>query len=396
MEFFCSVISTMVPTQRMISPLAVFGANAEFVVQPALAVFEKHVQRRAKPVAVVRMQARQPVAGSAMHGAGRKAELGGDIRNGDDPVARHVPVPDGVSGAGQRQRLALEIGKQPLAIGAAGKGVLHHREADQKHDQNETASKRRLDDVVGKLAGDCQPGAEQPDEDQQPGRHQEDGAVVAVEAKIGDQQDTGRAGQREGEAGDTRRDGRIIDGDAEQETKTQNPGERRIAQMLVPAVEIEVGEQEDHQARGEEHFGARPPYALVAGGDRDQLRQEAEIDADIGKHGPGERRRCGQHRGSLDDEQDGQEHRQQAGNAKHDAAIKCESVNRVLVGVGLPEIDLRQVGASKFRHEGDDRAGVERDAEHIRLVARLAVKRKAFARRDRQDALRAQVRPEQF
>jgi hypothetical protein len=50
----------------------------------------------------------------------------------------------------------------------------------------------------------------------------------------------------------------------------------------------------------------------------------------------------------------------------------------------------------KFGDEGDDGAGIERDAEDVRLVARLPVERKAFARRDREDALRPEVRPEQF
>ncbi len=78
----------------------------------------------------------------------REAELQRDIGNGDDAVARHVPVPDRVAGTRQRQRLALEIGEQALLVGAAGKGVLHDGEADQEHDQDEAAAKRRLDDVV--------------------------------------------------------------------------------------------------------------------------------------------------------------------------------------------------------------------------------------------------------
>ena len=92
----------------------------------------------------------------------------------------------------------------------------------------------------------------------------------------------------------------------------------------------------------------------------------------------------------------GQEHREQAGNAEHDAAIEREGVDRILVGVRFPEIDLRQFGRRQFGDEGDDRAGVERDAEDVRLVARLPVERKAFARRDRDDALRPEIRPEEL
>ena len=36
---------------------------------------------------------------------------------------------------------------------AAREGVLHHREADQHHDQHEAAEQRRPDDVVGHDAG---------------------------------------------------------------------------------------------------------------------------------------------------------------------------------------------------------------------------------------------------
>src|SRR3546814_11122066 len=40
-----------------------------------------------------------------VHGAVRQPEPCRYVRRGDDPVARHVPVPHGVAAAGQRQRL---------------------------------------------------------------------------------------------------------------------------------------------------------------------------------------------------------------------------------------------------------------------------------------------------
>ena len=138
------------------------------------------------------------------------------------------------------------------------------------------------------------------------------------------------------------------------------------------------------------------PEAIGAGRDADQLGQEAEIDADIAEHRPGQRCRRGQHGGALDDEEDGEEDGEQAGDAEHDAAVEREGVDRVLVGVRLPEIHLRQFGRRQFGDEGDDRAGVQRDAEDVRLLARLPVEREAFARRDREDALRAQIGPEKL
>ena len=374
--------------------VAVFCADAEFVVEATLAVFEQHVERGAEAVAIVGMEPRQPVARRAVHGARRQAETERNVGGGDHPVTRHVPVPDRIARAGQRQRLALEVGKQALLVGPAGKGVLHHGEADQKHDQHQPAAERRLDDVVVELPRHRQPATEQPDEDQCPGRDQKDGAVVAVEAEIEDQNDAGRRGQRKRQAGNAGGDRRIVDRHAEQERQAEDPGEGGVAEMHVPAIEIEIGEEEDDEARSQHHFRARPPHALVAGGDADQLFQEAEVDADIGEHRPGQRRRRRQHGCALDHEQDRQEHRQQAGNAKHDTTIEREGVHRVLVGVRLPQIDLWQAGGRKLGDEGDHGAGIEGDAEDVGIRARHAVERKAFRRRDRDDALRAEVWPE--
>ncbi len=375
--------------------VAVLGAYAELMIEPALAVLQQHVERGAEAVAVVGMQARQPVARRAVHDARRKAELDGDVGNGDDAVARHVPVPDRIARARQRQRLALEIGEEALAIGPAGKGVLHHREADEENDEHEAAAERRLDDVVVELARHRQPRPEQPDEDQRPGRHEQDGAVVAVEAEIGDEHDADRAGQREGETGDAGGDRRIVDRHAEEEREAEHPGERRVGEVCMPAVEVEIGEEEDDEARRQEHLGSCPPYALVTRCYGDELGEEAEVDADIAEHRPGERCRRRQHGGALHHEEDGEEHGEKAGDAEHDAAIEREGVDRVLVGIRRPEVDLRQVGGRQLRDEGHDRSGVERDAEDVRLLARLAVEGKALAWGDRDDALCPEVRPEQ-
>ncbi len=57
--------------------------------------------------------------------------------------------------------------------------------------------------------------------------------------------------------------------------------------------------------------------------------------------------------------------RQQAGDADHDALVERERVDLVLVGVGLPQIELRQLVGAQFGDEGDDGAGIERDAEDV-------------------------------
>ena len=119
--------------------------------------------------------------------------------------------------------------------------------------------------------------------------------------------------------------------------------------MAVPAVEVEIGEQEHHEGRGKRHLGSRPPDLLVAGRDLDDLVEEAEIDADIGKHRPGERRGRREHRGALDHEQDGQEQRQQAGDADDDAAEQRVGIDRVLVGVRDPTDRPAAVSARRVR-----------------------------------------------
>jgi len=164
----------------------------------------------------------------------------------------------------------------------------------------------------------------------------------------------------------------------------------------MPAIEVEIGEEEDDKARCERHFRTRPPHSLVAGGDADQFLEKAEIDADIGEHRPGQRRRGRQHRRALDHEEDSEKHREQTGDAEHDPAIEREGVDGVLVGVWLPEIDLRQVRRRKLGDEGDDGARIEGDAEDIGLLARLPVESKALRRGNCDDALGTEIGPEHF
>ena len=132
--------------------MAVRRAQAEILHQPAAALLEHAVERGAEAVAVERMQHVEPARRRAFERAALEAEQLLGLRAGEDLVGRDVPVPDHVAGAGQRQRAALDVGDD--AVGdAAGEGVLHHREADQHHDQHEAAEQRRADDVVGDEAG---------------------------------------------------------------------------------------------------------------------------------------------------------------------------------------------------------------------------------------------------
>jgi hypothetical protein len=279
-------------------------------------------------------------------------------------------------------------------IGAACKGVLHHRETHQQHDENKAAAQCRLHDVVGELARHRHPGAEKPAQYQGPGGDQHHRPVIAVEAEIGDQRHPGHGGRRERDASYARRHRRIIDRHREQSAQTEDPGNRHVGQVGVPPVEVEIGEQEDHQPGGQQHFRARPPDPFIAGRHADKLGEKAEIHRNIGQHRPGKRCGCRKHRGALDHEQDGQEHRQQTCDPQHDAAVQRVGVDRVLVGFGLPQVDLRQVGGGQFRNECDDGARVEGDAKDIVLAAFHLVERETLARGDAENPRRPEVWPQ--
>ena len=162
----------------------------------------------------------------------------------------------------------------------------------------------------------------------------------------------------------------------------------------VPAVEIEVGEQEYDQRCREDRFAGSAPDSFRAGAEVEDLAPEAEVDADVDQHGPAERGGCGEHHRALHDEQDGQEQREQAGDADDDAVVKREGVDLVLVGVGVPQIDLRQLVGAQFGDEGDDGAGIERDAENIGGGRVLPFRPVAGRRRDVDDARDAEVGPQ--
>ena len=144
--------------QREPEIMAVGGAQAEILGEAAAPLLHHAVERGAEAVAVERMQHVEPARGRAFQRAALEAEHVLGFRAGVDLVGGDVPVPDHVAGAGQRQRAPLDVGDD--AVGdAAGEGVLHHREADQHHDQHQAAEQRRADDVVGDDAGDGETGA---------------------------------------------------------------------------------------------------------------------------------------------------------------------------------------------------------------------------------------------
>ena len=163
----------------------------------------------------------------------------------------------------------------------------------------------------------------------------------------------------------------------------------------MPAAEIEIGEQEHQQRAGQDRLAGGAPDALGARRHVEHLAPEAEVDADVDQHRPAERGGGRKHHAALDHEQDGQEQRQQSGDADDDAVVEREAVDLVLVGVGLPQIELRQPVGAQLGDVGDHRAGIERDAVDVGGGAVLLLGPLARARRDGDDARQAEVGQEQ-
>ena len=377
--------------QREPEVMAVGRAQPEILAEAAAPLLHHAVERGAEAVAVERMQHLEPVRRRSFQRAALEAEQLFGFRAGVDLVGGDVPVPDQVAGAGQRERAALDVGND--AVGdAAGEGVLHHREADQHHDQHQAAEQRRADDVVGDDAGDGKSGGRRPHHQQQPGRDQQHRAVVAVGGEIDHQckPENGDAGERH--ARDAGGDGGIEHRDRDQRGERGQPGDGDVGVAHVPARQIEIGEQEHQQRRRQDRLAAGAPDALGAGRHVEHLAPESEVDADIDEHRPAERGGGREHHRALDHEQDGEEQRQQAGDADDDAVIQREGVDLVLVGVRLPQIDLRQLVGAQFGDEGDDGAGIERDAENVGGRVLLPHRAVARARRDARRCARARDR----
>ena len=368
-------------------------AQAEILDQPAAALIDHVVERGAEAVAVERMEYREPLRRRSVQGAALEAESVFGFRAGEHVVGGDVPVPDQVAGPGQRQRAALYIGDD--AVGdAAGEGVLHHGEADQHDDQHQAAEQGRRHDVVGDPPRHREAGGDDPGDQQEPGRDQQHRAIEALGGEIDDEAESGDGDEQQRQPRDARGDRRIDQRDRDQRAQEGEPGQRDMGIADVPAVEVEIGEQEHQQRRGEDRFAGCPPHPFGAGRHVEHLAPESEVDADVDQHRPAQRGGGGKHHAALDHEQDGQEQRQQAGDADDDAVIEGEAVDLVLVGVGLPQIELRQLVGAHLRDIGDHRAGIEGDAEDVGGGAVIAVRPVARAGGDVDDARQAEIGPQ--
>ena len=136
----------------MIVPIA--GAKPEVLRNAATAMFDNDIERRAETVAIVMMQERQPDPRRAMQRIRIQPQQFADIGPRQNLVARHIPIPDQIAGAGDRHGLPFQVAEQALLQSAPGEGVLHHRKADEQNDQHQAAAQRRLNNVIIKSTGD--------------------------------------------------------------------------------------------------------------------------------------------------------------------------------------------------------------------------------------------------
>ena len=250
------------------------------------------------------------------------------------------------------------------------------------------------DEIGGELAADGEAADDDPGDEQEPGRDQHDRAVVAVRGEVHDEHEADPGHRRDGDARDAGGDRRIDHREPDESRQEGEPEDGHVAVADMPAVKVQVGEQEDQQGRGENRFGGGAIDALADIRDREDALEEAEIDAGIGEHRPSQRRRRREDERALDHEHDGQEQRQEAGDADDDALVERQPVDLLLVGVGLPEIDLRHVRRAQLGHVGHRGAGIERDQEDVGVRALLALGPDALARRDGGDARGAEIGPD--
>jgi hypothetical protein len=288
--------------------MPVGGAHAEILRHAAAPLFEHAVERGAEAVAVEVMEHVEPFGGRAFERTVLEPERRFGFRAGEDFVRGDVPIPDHVAGAGQRQRAALDIGDDSAGH-AAGESVLHYRKADQHDDQHEPAKERRSDNVVGDKAEHGGRRADGPDHEQKPGRDQHHRAVEIVGSEIDHQRKAEHRDEKQRYACDAGSDRGREQGDRDQRAKKRQPADGDMGITHVPAVEIEIGEQEHQERRRQDRLARGAPNAFGACRHVEDFGPKTEVDADIDEHRPAKRRSGREHHAALDHEQDGQKQR---------------------------------------------------------------------------------------
>ena len=314
--------------------LAFRVAQAKIDVDAAASLLEHIVERGAIALAVEGVHHVEPARGRAAERAAREAKLHFDLGAHMHLVAGNVPVINRIARAGERQRLAFRGPGRAVQIAAAREGMLHDGEADKEDDERKPAEQHRRGQIIVDLPGDHEGRGHDPGEQHQPGRNERDGAVIALmDGEEDDEQETDRGDSGKRDARHARRHRRVHGRKADEGEEEEEPQRHDVAVAHVPAVEVEIGEEEDERRCRERRFGRRLVDAQAFGRQARELLHEAEIDGDVDEDRPGKRRGGGEHHGALDHDDDREKQRQKADDADDDAAIEGQPVHLLLVSV---------------------------------------------------------------
>ena len=221
----------------------------------AAAQFNQGIEGGAEAVAVFGVDAVEPAFDGAAQGAAAFAKAGAQFIGDGDAVALDVPVKDEIARAGERQSAPFDFGERADGDLTFGEGVLHRGKAQEHDGQHQAAGDGGLGDVVGDLPGDHEPGVEQPGDVDDPGGDQEHGTIIAAQRQEEDQEEAGNAQQRQDDAGDGGGDLGLEEGKAEKRQKNHDEGQRQMDEAQVPAMEVQIDEEEREQSRGDAGLG---------------------------------------------------------------------------------------------------------------------------------------------
>ena len=158
-------------------------AHAELEPQLAAAALLHGPQQQLEALAVGRMHVGDEAVGLGRQLAGLEAQ--GLLDDGAhlDLVAAGVPFPHGGAGAVDRQGAQLLVARLRAAEHRLGRaeGELGDGEADQHHDQHEAGDQAQGDEIARQPPEQRGAGPEQPDQQQHPGGHQRQRAVLPAQ-----------------------------------------------------------------------------------------------------------------------------------------------------------------------------------------------------------------------
>ena len=145
---------------------------------------------------------------------------------------------------GERSQLLL-AGLRPVERLEGAEGVLRDGEADQHDDQHQPGREAEDDDVARQPAGEGDAGAEQPHQQQHPGRHQRERAVLAAHCQEQRQRRADRGDGDAGEAGEGGGQPRVEERHGDEDELRRHPQHQQHAHEAVPGPEPQEGVEED-------------------------------------------------------------------------------------------------------------------------------------------------------